>query len=145
MGYKEIFFRKISVDPKSGCWNWQGSKVQKGYGQAWDGEKVKLAHRLSYELHRGPIADGMCVCHHCDNPACVNPAHLFIGTNSDNMADKVTKGRQSRKLSDSEVRQIRAAVGIIQQDLATQFGVGQDEISRIRSGKRWKRLGMLQA
>lgn len=77
------------------CWIWIGAKNGKGYGSTWIGNKVALAHRAMFEVHNGPIPPGMLVCHRCDNPACINPEHLFLGTNSDNLQDSKRKGRQN--------------------------------------------------
>ena len=79
-----------------GCWVWTGARGSKGYGSLARGERglTRLTHRISWEMHHGPIPDGMCVCHHCDSPPCIRPDHLFLGTDSDNMRDMNAKGRR---------------------------------------------------
>ena len=75
------------------CWPWMASCKPTGYGQTWDGKHVTYAHRAVYVFAFGPIPDGMFVCHHCDNPICCRPSHLFLGTHADNMQDMLSKGR----------------------------------------------------
>ncbi len=130
------------------CWNWTGSTHIQGYGRIKKNGVDMLAHRASWEIHNGPIPPGMCVCHKCDNPPCVNPAHLFLGTHQDNMADRDAKGRNvhawgeragSAKLTWVKVAEIRKLKGVVsQRAVAKQFGVTQCTISCIQSGKTWK-------
>jgi hypothetical protein len=93
MAVKEHFASKVRP-VKSGCHIWIGSKFSSGYGRFWAAGKSRRAHRAVWELANGrSVPEGMFVCHHCDNPACVNIAHLYLGTPLDNMRDKVARGR----------------------------------------------------
>lgn len=89
----ERFKSKIGLDAKTGCWLWLGSRHPTGYGQFSIKFKKMLAHRYAWSLENGPVPEGLYVCHKCDNPPCCNPAHLFIGTQKDNLADMKAKGR----------------------------------------------------
>lgn len=92
-GIEERFSNSYMPVPEAGCWLWEKRIDTRGYGIFRVGGGIRIAHRFSYELHKGPIPDGVFVCHHCDVRCCVNPHHLFLGTNSDNQLDCVRKGR----------------------------------------------------
>ena len=103
---------RLKTNKKSGCWEFQGSRMKKGYGQISVNGVSHLAHRLAYSSFVGEIPEGLHVLHKCDNPSCCNPDHLFVGTNAENMADKISKGRQAKgsdypnaKVSPSLIRQ----------------------------------------
>ena len=123
------------------CWDWTGTRQPAGYGIIG---KVG-AHRISWELHNGLIPSGLWVLHRCDNPGCVNPAHLFLGTNGDNVRDAIAKGRKpgvfeddnaATKLSATQVYQVRElAKEHPQAIIASMFGVHQSTVSRIVRGE----------
>ena len=92
------FWKKVQKYQSDECWIWQGSKTSAGYGQLWVDCKQVYAHRVSWEIHYEAIPDGMFVCHTCDNPTCVSPAHLFVGTSSDNVQDMLKKGHHSSQI-----------------------------------------------
>lgn len=99
----ERFKRRFVVDESSGCWIWQGGRRgNMGYGAITDRGKPMSAHRAAWIMYNGQIPDGLLVCHKCDNPRCVNPAHLFLGTHQDNMDDRTAKNRQSQGIKHSE-------------------------------------------
>lgn len=135
------------VDKSKACWIWTGSKTSAGYGKIWD-NRTELAHRFSYKLAFGPIPKGLYVCHHCDNPSCVNPEHLFIGTNSDNLRDLVNKGKfhpatgeahGSARLTSEEVRRIRNET-MTARAAAALFGISERHVRGIRQGKTWRTI-----
>lgn len=147
MDLKSRLLLNIGVNPETGCWEWTAYRLPSGYGKMVIGQKNRLAHRVSYELYCGPIPENLQVCHHCDNPSCVNPEHLFVGTNAENVADKVAKGRQARgvgngqaKLSAADIQSIRSTEGVSLRKLAKLYGVHNSQISRIRSGIKWAHL-----
>lgn len=94
---EEIFREKYKINEQTGCWEWTAGKNSDGYGNFNYNKKTIRAHRASYLMHKGEIPKGIMVCHHCDNPPCVNPEHLFLGTAKDNDQDSRTKGRQPTK------------------------------------------------
>lgn len=139
------------VDQTGDCWEWQGYRSPRGYGQVRRAGQSHLTHRYSYEQHVGPIPSGLQVCHRCDNPSCVNPEHLFLGTQRDNMQDMYRKGRQGTfkgglngkaVLTDSLAYQIytRAKAGEGSSALAREFGVTPSTVSDIKHGRVWSHV-----
>ena len=144
IGAQKRFWAKVNRGRPDDCWLWTAARGGNGYGLFRIGRIVQPAHRFSWEIHNGPIPEGLFVLHRCDNPLCVNPAHLFLGTQADNMADRNAKGRTSRgeahgeaKLTEAQVREIRASRES-QRAIAKRLGVAQTTISDIRKGKTWK-------
>lgn len=143
---------RFEADLNSGCWLWSGAVSGCGYGVVAAKGKTLRAHRFFYEAHVGPIPPDLFVCHKCDTPLCVNPDHLFLGTQKDNTQDALRKGRpmgtktpvhgerqHSAKLTEEDVRLIRSS-GWTQMVCAAYFGVGQNAISKIRRGVTWKHV-----
>lgn len=140
------------VEKTETCWLWTASKFPRGYGRFRVNGADDGAHRFSYRLHYGDFSAGLLVCHACDVPACVNPAHLFLGTPQDNMADKMTKGRYRgvcgeaqglSKLDEAQVRKIRklhsestlsyAAIGV-------RFGVSHATVGSVVRRETWRHV-----
>lgn len=132
------------------CWPWCGSLNTGGYGQFVAQGVSVMAHRASYIINIGPIPDGLCVCHHCDNRSCVNPAHFFAGTVGDNMRDRTAKGRQRpqmgeknlmARLTEDDVRTIRARLKVQKlRDVANEFNVSLGAIAGIKYGTNWRHV-----
>lgn len=149
--YIDCFWSKVEVLDKDKCWEWKAKRFKNNYGCfVLKSKRYLLAHRLSYLIHYGELPDGMLVCHKCDNPACVNPHHLFIGTAKDNAIDMVTKGRKSvpkgerckkSKLTYQKVIEIRnmyASGMFLQKEIAQRFQVSSKQISVIVNRVQWK-------
>lgn len=145
---KERIQAKIAL-ADNGCWEWTGAKYWTGYGHIIADKVHYAAHRASYMLYIGDIPDGMVVCHKCDNPPCVNPAHLFLGTKADNSSDMVRKARSARgeknakaKLTEDQVREVLRLrkSGLTLQALADRFKVTKKAVHFIITGKNWKHL-----
>lgn len=160
----ERFFEK--VQKTQSCWVWTAARYRTGYGSIGlgDGRGSAKAHRVSWELHKGPIPNGIEVCHQCDNPLCVNPDHLWLGTHAENMRDMAQKKRSTigdrnpsrlypervargernghAKLDETDVHALRimARCGQKHGDIARVFGISSSLVSMIAAGKRWHHL-----
>jgi len=136
------------VDRSDGCWNWTAGKNDAGYGQIKVAGKVLKAHRVSYFLRHQTIPHQLFICHSCDNPACVNPDHLFPGTTAENQKDKARKDRSWRPvgachhlthLSDVDVLEIRARPDKYRL-IAADYNVSWSTIERIKNRKTWSHI-----
>lgn len=139
------FDSRVSPEPNSGCWLWMGPYCEE-YGAFSVRSKAYVAHRFSYERHKGVIPEGKIVMHHCDNTFCVNPSHLSAVEQSVNIADKVSKGRQAvgsghgmAKLTEDDVRAIRAS-GLSLSKIAAQYGITKTMVSYIKRRQNWKHI-----
>lgn len=160
----ERFWARVTRGAGNSCWEWTGPTLPKGYGTITSGRASghpprQLVHRVSWEMHNGPIPDGLWVLHHCDNPPCIRPDHLFLGTAADNNADMRQKGRwrggfqkgragrkgednSGTKLTNADIHEIRSlrATGVTLLALGNRFGVSPSVIWKIAQGKTWTHL-----
>lgn len=156
------FWDHVDVEERASdelCWNWKGAKNKLGYGfiteSVSEQTKTRLrkrfrAHRLSYEIHYGTIPAGIFVCHRCDNPSCVNPRHLFLGTQKDNLSDAARKGRTAlgakngaAVLTEDQVREARQIYndeGISARQLGFRYGVNPRYMWAVIARKAWKHI-----
>jgi hypothetical protein len=145
--YVAMFWESVNEEPNTGCWLWSGLLSTTGYGRV--GSRG-YAHRFSYRLHKGAIRRGLCVCHHCDNPPCVNPDHLFLGTHADNSADAIRKGRHAHGVRSGnarltprdvrEIRRLRRETNLSLSQLGEAFGVTGTTIHSASHGLTWKHI-----
>jgi hypothetical protein len=141
--HDRFFSRFVKLD--NGCWQWRSHTDKDGYGVLPGDRQNTRAHRLSYEIHIGQIPDGLLICHHCDNPGCVNPKHLFAGTSKDNAQDALQKKRNyvgckngRSKLTEENVKEIFNSI-LNGQQLANKFNVTRSTINNVRRGDTWKK------
>ena len=138
---EERFWSKVD---KSGgpddCWEWIAARSHDGYGQFFIRGSMLHSSHVAWELAYGPVPRRREVCHHCDNPACCNPAHLFLGMHIDNIQDATWKGRMAKKLSRIQANQIRFLhwIGFSQQEIAEVAGVCQTNVSHVVNRHIWK-------
>lgn len=147
------------VDRSGECWLWMGARLPSGYGRLFADGRYRYAHRRAVELVSGPIPDGLFVCHRCDNPSCVRPSHLFLGTPSENSQDREDKGRGGAdkrapsslargeghglaRLTSALVLEIRRhyANGHCISDLSRRYGVGATTVSSVVSRRTWRHV-----
>lgn len=143
------FARFVPVADDGDCWEWQSTRNRNGYGKFWLDGRTDLAHRVSYRIAKGAIPQGMQIRHTCDNPPCVNPKHLLIGTGKQNARDALDRGRYRQgagngraRLTSQQVLDIRRRLseGEMQVALAREYGVCKSTVQWIASGRNWKCL-----
>lgn len=131
----ERFARKVSPEPNTGCWLWIGAYTV-CYGTFYLGKRNMAAHRASYILHVGPIADGLLACHKCDNSSCVNPAHLFLGTQKENIRDCIEKGRFVKRAKKTHCPQ---GHDYAEDGFKNKLGAFVCRVCRKQKGREWMR------
>ena len=151
---RKPFWERVQKREDTGCWEWTGFRMPNGYGRVYDpGRKdVIYAHRRSYEITHGPIPNGLWVLHQCDNPSCVNPDHLFLGTAGDNARDRTRKGRQwvasgelspVAKFKESQIREVHALAmekSMTLKQIAAKTGVSHASVQSIVNGYCWRHV-----
>lgn len=163
VNFEADFWDMVIPEPNTGCWLWMGQQLRHGYGLLGYGRGRTQAHRLAWVLAHGPIPTGdgyhgTCVLHRCDNPPCVNPDHLFLGSNRDNDKDRVRKGRQARgavvepknrargersgmaKLTETEVLAMRSATVRDYRALGVRFGINPRTVRDVLTGRTWRHV-----
>jgi len=149
--FRERFESRVELIPESTCHWWTNATDKDGYGRVDKDGKKAIAHRVAYEMYVGSIPEGKFVCHSCDNPSCVSPHHLFTGTHSANMADRMKKGRQAKgeqqgssKLTEGDVIEIREmAETQTHRAIGALFGVHGSTIASIIHKDTWKHITAL--
>jgi hypothetical protein len=150
--HEQRFWSKVARRGPDDCWEWQGNRDWFGHGQMMVDYATRSAHRLSWEFANGKIGAGLCVLHRCDNPPCVNPEHLFLGTQGDNVRDMDAKGRRKNaphpgtkngraKLTENDVRWLRLArvlYGATCRGLADAYGVSPAAVVMACNGTNWR-------
>lgn len=146
------FNKNVFPEPNTGCWLWSGAITPNGYPNfSWRPGKIYLGHRFSYLIYKGEFDRSLLVCHTCDTPSCVNPEHLFLGTVTDNNADRDRKGRFNvlngsrngmAKLNEEKVREIKALIklGVSFRKIGKMYGIDPSIPHRIKDGKVWKHV-----
>jgi hypothetical protein len=150
---EEKFMRFVMPEPNSGCWLWVGGEQRYGYGSFRLNKKGHMAHKFSYEMYKEKVPDGMVILHKCDVTACVNPDHLEVGTQADNLKDMHDRGRNNQPFGDhhsnatltsDKVREIKIALRdkkyVSFVSLAKSYGITASALYEIRIGKNWKQI-----
>lgn len=145
------FWSKVEVRGMDECWTWVANTTPTGYGMFWFKGKMRRAHRVAWILTNGPIPDGLCVCHRCDNPGCMNPQHLFLATQEGNIQDRVQKGRSARprgeeintaKITAKQAVEIRRRTdeGEVPARIAEDYPISRRMVAAIKNRENWRHV-----